>query len=83
VQAFDSISWGFINKVLDYYNFGPSFKNWIKPFQYGSETNMRLAKWLSVTLFSNHKGVVDKGTQYHRTFHFVCRHSRKNDKKQP
>ena len=28
-QAFDSISWKFIHKVLDYFNFGPSIKSWI------------------------------------------------------
>ena len=37
-QAFDSISWKFIHKVLDYYNFGPSFKKWIKLFQTNVES---------------------------------------------
>ena len=37
-QAFDSISWKFIDKTLDYLNFGPSFKKWIKLFQKGSES---------------------------------------------
>ena len=37
-QAFDSISWKFISKTLDYYNFGPSFKNWIQLFQNGTES---------------------------------------------
>ena len=37
-QAFDSISWKFIHKTLDYFNFGPSFKRWIKLFQTGSES---------------------------------------------
>ena len=37
-QAFDSVSWKFIAKTLDYYNFGPSFKKWIKTFQNGSES---------------------------------------------
>ena len=31
-QAFDSISWKFIDKTLDYFNFGPSIKKWIKLF---------------------------------------------------
>ena len=26
-QAFDTVSWKFIEKVLDYFNFGPSIKN--------------------------------------------------------
>jgi hypothetical protein len=31
-KAFDSISWFFINKVLDIFNFKTSIKNWIKTF---------------------------------------------------
>lgn len=37
-QAFDSVSWKFIDKTLDYFNFGPSFKKWIKIFQNGAES---------------------------------------------
>ena len=37
-QAFGSVSWKFIYKTLDYFNFGPSFKRWIKLFQNGSES---------------------------------------------
>ena len=37
-QAFDSISWKFFSKTLDYFNFGPSFKSWIKHFQNGTES---------------------------------------------
>lgn len=37
-QAFDSVSWKFIHKTLDYFNFGPSFKKWIHIFQNGSES---------------------------------------------
>ena len=37
-QAFDSVSWKFISKTLDYFNFGPSFKRWIKLFQNGAES---------------------------------------------
>ena len=36
-QAFDSVSWKFISKTLDYFNFGPSFKKWINIFQNGTE----------------------------------------------
>ena len=39
-QAFDSISWKFIHKVLDYFNFGPSIKRWIKLFQTGVESSI-------------------------------------------
>ena len=37
-QAFESISWKFIHKVLDYFNFGPSIKHWIRLFQSGVES---------------------------------------------
>ena len=37
-QAFDSVSWKFISKTLDYFNFGPSIKKWIKLFQNGAES---------------------------------------------
>ena len=37
-QAFDSVSWKFIAKTLDYFNVGPSFKKSIKTFQNGSES---------------------------------------------
>ena len=37
-QAFDSISWKLIHKVLDYFNFGPSIKRWIKLFQTGVQS---------------------------------------------
>ena len=37
-QAFDSISWKFIHKVLDYFNFGQSIKRWIKLFQTGVQS---------------------------------------------
>ena len=31
-KAFDSIAWEFIQKVLDFFNFGPYIKNWVKIF---------------------------------------------------
>jgi hypothetical protein len=30
--AFDSISWSFMNKVLEFFNFGEQFKRWINTF---------------------------------------------------
>ena len=29
-KAFDSLEWNFVFKTLDFFNFGPSFKKWIK-----------------------------------------------------
>ena len=31
-KAFDSVSWDYLEKCIDYFNFGNSFKNWIKIF---------------------------------------------------
>ena len=31
-KAFDSVSWEFLEKCIDYFNFGICFKNWIKIF---------------------------------------------------
>ena len=37
-KAFDTVSWKFILKVLDYFNFGRSIKTWISLFQNGAES---------------------------------------------
>ena len=37
-QAFDTVSWKFIDKTLDYFNFGSSIKKWIKLFQTGAQS---------------------------------------------
>ena len=37
-QAFDTVSWKFIEKTIDYFNFGPSIKKWIKLFQTGAQS---------------------------------------------
>ena len=33
-KAFDSVSWSFLYSVLDFFEFGPSFKTWIKTFNF-------------------------------------------------
>ena len=37
-KAFDSVSHKFLNKVLDFFKFGTSFKNWIKLFYENAST---------------------------------------------
>ena len=37
-KAFDTVSWEFIERVLQYFNFGLSLISWIKLFQTGSES---------------------------------------------
>ena len=39
-KAFDTVSWKFISKTLDYFNFGESIKKWIHIFQKGAETSI-------------------------------------------
>ena len=39
-KAFDTVSWKFISKTLDYFNFGDSVKKWIKLFQNGAESSI-------------------------------------------
>ena len=34
-KAFDTISWNFIHSPLDFFNFGPSIKQWIYTFYNG------------------------------------------------
>lgn len=35
-KAFDTIEWKFIDKALESFNFGPSFRSWVKLFQFNS-----------------------------------------------
>ena len=37
-EVFDTVSWKFISKVLDYFNFGRSIKTWISLFQNETES---------------------------------------------
>jgi hypothetical protein len=39
-KAFDTVSWDFIQKVLDIFNFGESIKKWVKLFQNNSESSI-------------------------------------------
>ena len=48
-KAFDSVSWEFMFKVLDFYNFGNSFKNFVEVFYKNSVlVNGSLSKWFYV-----------------------------------
>ena len=48
-KAFDSVSWTFINNVLDFFNFGVSFKKWINIFNRNVNScvhiNGHLSEW--------------------------------------
>ena len=46
-KAFDSVSWNFIDKTLEYFKFGPSFRRWISVFQNKSISAVSQAGFLS------------------------------------
>ena len=78
-QAFDSLSWKFIDKTLDYFNFGPFFNKWKKILQniFGI---LYATKWLHVrlVLFTRFQARGFNITVY---FYFMCGSFKKNDKK--
>ena len=46
-KAFDSVSWNFIDKTLDLFNFGGSFRKWISVFRKNSISAVSQAGFLS------------------------------------
>ena len=46
-KAFDSLSWNYIHKSLEKFNFGPNFRKWISLFQSGSNSRVILNGHLS------------------------------------
>ena len=68
-QAFDTGSWKFIEKILDYFNFGPSIKKVNKTVS-NRCTVMHFAKWLTFRVCYFAKGAVGKGIQYNLIFLF-------------
>ena len=47
-KAFDSVSWSFIYRVLDFLNFGNNFKKWIKLFNTNIVASVNQCGFLSV-----------------------------------
>ena len=54
-KAFDSVSWDFIDKTLKLFNFGESFRKWVKLFQNKSNSAVCQAGFLS-SFFPLHRG---------------------------
>ena len=46
-KAFDTVSWKFIDKTLQFFNFGPSFRKWISVFQQNISSSVSQAGHLS------------------------------------
>ena len=51
-KAFDLVSWSFINKVLDFYNLGSSYKKWINHFNKNINSCVHINGHLSELFFS-------------------------------
>ena len=54
-KAFDTVSWNFIDKALDYFNLGPSIKRWVKLFYNGAESCIIQNGFMS-SFFKLHRG---------------------------
>ena len=54
-KAFDSVDWNFMFKTLDYFNFGPSFKKWMKCF-YNNRMTCILNNGWTTKLFELKRG---------------------------
>ena len=49
-KAFDSLSWRFIDKVLGYFNFGPSIRKWVSTF-YKKNMFCSHTVWIFISIF--------------------------------
>ena len=78
-KAFDTVSWKFISKTLDYFNFGDSIKQWIKIFQNGAEACILQNEFMS-DFFYLSRGCRQGDPISPYIFYIICRSSRKNDK---
>ena len=51
-KAFDSVSWSFIQKALEFFNFGPDIRGWIKTFYNNASTcvqvNGHYSSWFNI-----------------------------------
>ena len=65
-NAFDTVSWGFIEKCLGYFNFGPCIQKWIKLFYTRKESCIHQNGFVSEFFFLN-RGC-RQVTRYHRIF---------------
>ena len=74
-KAFDTVSWKFIEKVLNYFNFGPSIIYLIKLFQNGSRI---IQNGFMSDFFKIKKRMSTGRPNFTIYFHFMCRNLRSN-----
>ena len=55
-KAFDRVDWGFLHRVLETFNFGPDFMNWVKLFYTDVESVVVINGWTS-SFFRPSRGV--------------------------
>ena len=55
-KAFDRVDWGFLHRILEAFNFGPDFMNWVKLFYTDVESAIVINGWTS-SLFHPSRGI--------------------------
>jgi hypothetical protein len=55
-KAFNRVDWGFLLRIFEHFNFGPSFCSWIKLFYTDVESAVVINGWTS-TFFKPSRGV--------------------------
>lgn len=55
-KAFDNIDWDYIDSALQYYNFGPQLRNWVKLFYTNISSTINVNGWFT-DFFSVTRGV--------------------------
>ena len=55
-KAFDRVDWGFLHRILETFNFGPDFMNWVKLFYTDVESAVIINGWTS-SFFRPSRGV--------------------------
>ena len=55
-KAFDRVDWGFLLRILETFNFGPQFRNWVRLFYTDIQSAVIINGWMS-SFFNPTRGV--------------------------
>ena len=55
-KAFDHVDWGFLLRILETFNFGPQFRNWVRLFYTDIQSAVIINGWMS-SFFNPTRGV--------------------------